>query len=136
MSVALFQVVVVGGFNLCIRYCWCFNFGRLLVFVSVGGAFILVCDGHFSQADSHLHCRIIIRVRVDDLFAGAFCCLIHSVQLQVHVHHGVDSVGLFFVLNHCLSQRRVCVGYALRVSPAVTRLTVYRRPQVCEFVKL
>ena len=29
-----------------------------------------------------------------------------------------------------LSQRRVGVGYALRVSPAVTRLTVYRRPQV------
>ena len=47
MSVALFQVVVVGGFNLCIRCCWCFNFGRLLVFVGVGGAFIFLRDGHF-----------------------------------------------------------------------------------------
>ena len=34
------------------------------------------------------------------------------------------------VLFHCLSQRRVGGSYALRVSPAVTRLTVDRRPQV------
>ena len=33
-------------------------------------------------------------------------------------------------LFHCLSERRVGGTYALRVSPAVTRLTVYRRPQV------
>ena len=61
---------------------------------------------------------------------GRAFCFILLVQLQVYIHHGVDFVGLFFVLNHCLSQRRVGVGYALRVSPAVTRLTVYRRPQV------
>ena len=59
-------------FNICIWCCWCVSCGRLLVVVSVGGAFIFVCDGHFSQADSDLHCRIIIRVRVDDLFAGVF----------------------------------------------------------------
>ena len=47
MSVALFQVVVVCGFNFCIRCCWCFNSGRLLVFVGVGGAFIFPRDGHF-----------------------------------------------------------------------------------------
>ena len=96
MSVALFQVVVVGGFNLCIRCCWCFNFGRLLVVVGVGGAFIFVRYGHFSHADSDFHCRIKVRLRVDDLFAGAFCCLIRLFQLQVHVRHGVDSVGLLF----------------------------------------
>ena len=39
---------------------------------------------------------------------------------------------VFLILSvfHCLSQRRVGCGHALRVSPAVTRLTVYRRPQV------
>ena len=37
---------------------------------------------------------------------------------------------LFFALFNWLSQRCVGVSYALRVSPAVTRLTVYRRPQV------
>ena len=39
-------------------------------------------------------------------------------------------LACFSVPSHCFSQRRVGVGYALRVSPAVTRLTVYRRPQV------
>ena len=33
-------------------------------------------------------------------------------------------------INHVLSQRRVDLSYALRVSPAVARLTGYRRPQV------
>ena len=37
---------------------------------------------------------------------------------------------LFLLQFHVLSQRRVGVSYALRVSPAVTRLTVHRRPQV------
>ena len=32
--------------------------------------------------------------------------------------------------HYGFSHRRVGVGYALRVSPVVTRLTVYRRPQV------
>ena len=99
LSVLFHAVVIVGGFNICIRCCWCFSCGRLLVVVGVGGAFMFVRDGHFSQADSDLHCRIRVRVRVEDLFAGAFCCLIRLVQLQVHVHHGVDSFGLF-----CCSQ--------------------------------
>ena len=96
MSVALCQIVVVGGFNLCIRCCWCFILCRLLVVVGVGGVFIFVRYGKCSQAHSDLHCRIRVRLRVDDLFAGAFCCLIRLVQLQAHVHHGVDSVGLLF----------------------------------------
>ena len=52
-------------------------------------------------------------------------------SLEVYAFHGVDSSS-FLILSvfHCLSQRRVGCSYALRVSPAVTRLTVYRRPQV------
>ena len=45
--------------------------------------------------------------------------------------------GHSVVLSWCaygFSHRRVGVGYALRVSPVVTRLTVYRRPQVDEHV--
>ena len=41
--------------------------------------------------------------------------------------------GHSVVLSWCaygFSHRRVGVGYALRVSPVVTRLKVYRRPQV------
>ena len=53
-------------------------------------------------------------------------------SLEVHAFHGVDYFCLFCMcsLFHSLSQRRVGDSYALRVSPAVTRLTVYRRPQV------
>ena len=76
----LFQVVViVGGFNICIQCCWCFRCGRLLVVVGVGGASMFVRDVHFFQADSDLRCRIRVRVRMEDLFAGAFCCLIRLV---------------------------------------------------------
>ena len=45
--------------------------------------------------------------------------------------------GHSVVLSWCacgFSHRRVGVGYALRVSPVVTRLTVYRRTQVDEHV--
>ena len=45
----------------------------------------------------------------------------------------VDCLLLCYILlvrSHHLTQHRMGVGYALRVSPAVTRLTVYRRPQV------
>ena len=55
------------------------------------------------------------------------------------VHLGlVDCLLLCYILsvrNHHLTQHRMGVGYALRVSPAVTRLTVYRLPQVACFVR-
>ena len=53
-------------------------------------------------------------------------------SLEVHAFHGFDCrcFSCISVLFHCFSQRRVGGSYALRVSPAVTRLTVYRRPQV------
>ena len=38
--------------------------------------------------------------------------------------------SILLARSHRLSQRRVGVSYALRVFPALTRLTVYRRPQV------
>ena len=47
LSVLFHVVVIVGGFNICIRCCWCFSCGRLLVVVGVGGAFMFVRDGHF-----------------------------------------------------------------------------------------
>ena len=127
----LFQVVViVGGFNTCIRCCWCFSCGRLLVVVGVGDAFMFVRDGYFSQAGSYLHCWIRVRVRVEDLFAGAFCCLIRLVQPQVYVHHGVDSFGLFFCSRSLFFTTSRGCWLCSTSLPAVTRLTVYRRPQV------
>ena len=53
-------------------------------------------------------------------------------------HVAVPYLGLPLLVNlfcylgahYGFSHRREGVGYALRVSPVVTRLTVYRRPQV------
>ena len=63
---------------------------------------------------------------------------VRRVRLGLFDSDGLLFSTMLFVLLCCvlctasgLSQRRVGVGYALRVSPAVTRLTVYRRPQVC-----
>ena len=44
--------------------------------------------------------------------------------------HGWFLFCFFSVVQIGFSHGRVGVGYALRVFPAVTRLTVYRRPQV------
>ena len=38
----------------------------------------------------------------------------------------------YLAVHYCYSHCHVGVSYALRVSPVVTRLTVYRRPQVDE----
>jgi len=73
---------------------------------------------------------------VEDLcfvVVGALLVGINLFSLEGHAFHGVDSLVCFVVCLisfRCLSQRRVGGSYALRVSPAVTRLTVYRRPQV------
>ena len=58
-----------------------------------------------------------------------FNCSCHlSLLLRWVIGFHVVFVGLFF--NDCVLTAPVDVGYALRVSPVVTRLTVYRRPQV------
>ena len=62
--------------------------------------------------------------------------IIRWIHLVQFFHHCLPWPWLFWFVMiwllrfHGLSQRRVGVGYALRVCPAVTRLTVYRRPQV------
>ena len=68
----LLQVVVFGGFNLCVWCCWCCSCGRPLVYVvNVDGAFIFVGDGNgISQADSDLQCRMRICARVEELSLG------------------------------------------------------------------
>ena len=48
LSVLFHVVVIVGGFNICIRCCWCFSCGRLVVIVGAGGEFMFVRDVHFS----------------------------------------------------------------------------------------
>ena len=54
------------------------------------------------------------------LFAGYDICLFPML---------VWLIAVFLISMHDgFSHRRVGVGYALRVSPAATRLTVYRRP--------
>ena len=70
-------------------------------------------------------------------FAFWFVCAlfvgINWFSVEGHAFHGVDSLVCFVVFLlcfRCLSHRRVVGSYALRVSPAVTMLTVYRRPQV------
>ena len=71
--------------------------------------------------------------RICLLVVGALFVGINLFSLEGHAFHGVDSLVCFVVFLlcfRCLSQRRVGGSYALRVSPAVTRLTVYRRPQV------
>ena len=50
--------------------------------------------------------------------------------VHVGLLHGWFFLLCFRVRSHGVSEPHVGVGYALRVSPAVTRLTVYRRPQV------
>ena len=68
---------------------------------------------------------------------GALSVVINWFSLDGYAVHGVDSLACFVVFLFCfkcLPLRRVGGSYALRVSPAVTRLTVYRRPQVCEHV--
>ena len=116
----------MGGFNICIRCCWCLSCGRLLVVAGVGGAFMFVHDifaGRFmfSLLDKS-------SVRVEDLFAGASCCLIRLVHLQVHVHHDVDSV-CFSVASQCFSTSRVCWLCSTSL-PGGSRLRVHRRAQV------
>ena len=130
------QHVSVGGPNLCIWCCCCFCCCRRLFVVTVGRVFIF-SDGHgHSQADSSLQCRIRVCARVEGLRFG--CWLRYSrirvVQFGGSCFHGFDCrcFSCISVLFHCFSQRRVGGSYALRVSPAVTRLTVYRRPQVIE----
>ena len=110
----------------------------LLFVVIVDRVFILFCDGHrHSQADSSLQCRMIDCARVERCIFVVGLVILGFVRfiLEVHAFHGFDSfvfccISVFF---HCLSQRRVGGSYALLVSPAVTRLTVYRRLQV--FIK-
>ena len=71
--------------------------------------------------------------RICLLVVGALFVGINWFSLEGHAFHGVDSLVCFVVFLlcfRCLSQRRVGGSYALRVSPAVTRLTVYRRLQV------
>ena len=78
-------------------------------------------------------------------FLIVFYCSCHSLMTRAVYRMCLGLLGsdgllvaiMMFVLLCCvlcaafgLSQRRVGVGYALRVSPVVTRLTVYRRPQV------
>ena len=60
------------------------------------------------------------------MVAGALFVGFVRFSLEVHAFHGVD----YWFFDPCLSQRRVGCSFALRVSPAVTRLTVYHRPQV------
>ena len=60
--------------------------------------------------------------------------IVGFVRFSLRFMLSMASILLFVfcmsVLFHSLSQRCVGGSYALRVSPAVTRLTVYRRPQV------
>ena len=59
------------------------------------------------------------------------CCIRFADLLLANTFHDVRcSVMLCFVFNPWFVRAAACVGYALRVSPAVTRLTVYRWPQV------
>ena len=101
----------------------------------VSGTATFVGDEHgVFQSDSNCYAGLVC-ARVVDL---PFCCWRvicwnQLVQFGDHAFHGVDSLVCFVVFLlcfRCLSQRRVGGSYALRVSPAVTRLTVYRRPQV------
>ena len=67
------------------------------------------------------------------LVVGALLVGINLFSLEGRAFHGVDSLVCFvdfLFCFRCFSQRRMGGSYALRVSPAVTRLTVYRRPQV------
>ena len=99
----------------CCRCRWCIN--------------VRACRA-FSQADSDLHCRIRVRVRVEDLFAGVSVVLFVWFSFELIFTMALILLACFSVPSHCFTQSRVGVSYALRVSPAVTRLTVYRRPQV------
>ena len=103
--------------------------------ISVDGALIFVGDRRgTSLAESDLQCRMRICAHVEDLPLGCWVrVLLDSLaQVKVHARHGVDSLFFFVSQFHCLSWRRVGVGCAIRISPAVTRLTVYRHPQVLE----
>ena len=129
---ALFREASVDLISICL--CWCCH--RLFVVVIIDCVLIFFGDGDgISHADWSLQCRTRVCERVGDLLlvVGAVFVGVVLFSLEVHAFHGVDSVRfvLFFVLFNWLSQRCVGVSYALRVSPAVTRLTVYRRPQVC-----
>ena len=123
VSIFVFGVVGVVGLVVALR-CHC----RLCI--------LIFCDGHHhSQADSSLQCRIIVCARVERCIFVVGLVILGFVRfsLEVHAFHGFGSFAFLLylsVLFHCLSQRRVGGSYALRVSPAVTRLTVYRRPQV------
>ena len=106
-----------------------------MVVVTVDRVFIFVGEGHvIFQADSGLQCRIRVCARVEDLPFG--CWARYSLDSSGSVWWFMFSMALILqvclILSvfHCLSQRRVGCSYALRVSPAVTRLTVYSRPQV------
>ena len=135
-----FQNVSVGGLNLCIWCCWCRWCCRrrgFFVVVTVDRVLTFVADGYgVSESDSSLPCRVRVYARVEDLcfvVVGALLVGINLFSLEGHAFHGVDSLVCFVVCLicfRCLSQRCVGGSYALRVSPAVTRLTVYRRPQV------
>ena len=68
-------------------------------------------------------------------FGHDTCSLQHAFgfvwfRCVIVLRNVVCCVVLCVVRSFCLSQRCVDVGYALRVFPAVTRLTVYSRPQV------
>ena len=67
-----------------------------------------------------MHCRMCCRWRM----------FLNLVSAPTWFGSLLVSLFCFLVCSYGLSQRRVGVGYALRVPPAVTRLTVYRRSQV------
>jgi len=135
-QVLLFETRLSISFSKFVLLISIFVFGVVGVVVTVDFVFIFVGDGHgCSQAGSRLQCRMGVCARVEDLLCGCLGMLFVEFvwfSLEVHAFHGVDSFCLCCMcsLFHCLSQRRVGGSYALRVSPAVTRLTVYRRPQV------
>ena len=111
--------------------------GTHFVVVTVDRVLTFVADGYgVSESDSSLPCRVRVYARVEDLLfvvVGALLVGINLFSLEGHAFHGVDSLVyfvVFFSVSGVVSQRSVSVSYALRVSPAVTRLTVYRRLQV------
>ena len=70
-------------------------------------------------------------LRVCNLVVGLV--ILGFVRVSSEVHAFMALIVLFCCISvffHCFSQHRMGGSYALRVSPEVTRLTVYRRLQV------